>query len=392
MIKLDDVIDPEMIKVALRMTPPKVQVGTWGPDGERVCTSDEELAFDLRVPIVRRKGKRGGWRLPSKYDVPVNVVQEYVWARTSMNPTVTELTLRGGREVFAHSLLDRLMQRAMLEVVGKHADRLMPNSSSAYRPGRSHKTALGDVKKAVRSGSAFAVNIDLKGFFPSVSTDLLNEVLPQAMPWADSQLIKTLVATSKCSIVRAARNESTEDARTSNHLLQGSVLAPLLANVIADHLIGHPFNTRFGSEVLMLRFSDDMLLLSRSPQLLSKSLQFVESCLAGTPLRLHPDKGVRIPTDVRINRILWCGKLLHGSRLLTPPEKLKKLRTRLVNAISKPGQFRMMARVLLDELEDDPKRTWLEVFRAIQDECPQAEATLRALAVHRAPARAGWLR
>ncbi len=75
------------------------------------------------------------------------------------------------------TVADRVVQQAVVQVIGPVFDDRFTPSSFGYRPGRSARDAVGWVREGIRSGDRWVAEFDIVGFFDHLSHNrLLREV------------------------------------------------------------------------------------------------------------------------------------------------------------------------------------------------------------------------
>lgn len=71
------------------------------------------------------------------------------------------------------TVIDRLIQQALLQVLTPLFDPHFADQSYGFRPGRSAQQAVLQAQAHIRDGYTWAVDIDLKAFFDHVNHDML---------------------------------------------------------------------------------------------------------------------------------------------------------------------------------------------------------------------------
>lgn len=140
-----------------------------------------------------------------------------------------ELPKPGGglRVLGIPTVLDRLLQQAVLQVLQPEWDVTFSTHSYGFRPGRSAHQAVGKAREYYRAGQWRVVDLDLEKFFDRVNHDkLMSLVKERITDWRVSCLIRRyLQAGAKTGDVYIPRSEGTP---------QGGPLSPLLANLLLD--------------------------------------------------------------------------------------------------------------------------------------------------------------
>src|SRR5439155_304385 len=80
---------------------------------------------------------------------------------------------KGMRQLGIPTVVDRLVQQAMVQVLEPILDPTFSASSYGFRPGRSAHDALAKAKGYVAEGRVIVVDIDLEKFFDKVNHDIL---------------------------------------------------------------------------------------------------------------------------------------------------------------------------------------------------------------------------
>jgi len=135
----------------------------------------------------------------------------------------------GERELGIPTVLDRLIQQALLQVLQPILDPSFSNHSYGFRPGRSAHDAVLSAQSFVQSGRRVVVDVDLEKFFDRVDHDILIDRLRKKVP--DPGVIR---------LVRAFLNANIVDGdaviKRTRGTPQGGPLSPLLANVLLDEV------------------------------------------------------------------------------------------------------------------------------------------------------------
>lgn len=131
------------------------------------------------------------------------------------------------RELGIPTVLDRLIQQALLQVLQPRIDPSFSNHSHGFRPGRRAHDAVKAARGYVQSGKRVVVDVDLAKFFDRVNHDILIDRLRKRID--DAGVIR---------LIRAYLNAGIMDGGVvvDRHLgtPQGGPLSPLLANVLLD--------------------------------------------------------------------------------------------------------------------------------------------------------------
>ncbi|WP_425009515.1 group II intron reverse transcriptase/maturase [Novispirillum sp. DQ9] len=133
----------------------------------------------------------------------------------------------GERELGIPTVLDRLIQQALLQVLQPILDPTFSNHSYGFRPGRSAHDAVLAAQSFVQSGRRIVVDVDLEKFFDRVDHDILIDRLRKKIP--DPGIIGLVRA-----FLNAGISEGDAVTRRTRGTPQGGPLSPLLANLLLD--------------------------------------------------------------------------------------------------------------------------------------------------------------
>lgn len=127
------------------------------------------------------------------------------------------------------TVLDRLIQQAIAQVLEKLWDHTFSESSYGFRPNRSQSDAIKQCRQHVADGYRFCVDIDLSKFFDRVNHDRLMSRL--ALKVSDKRVLKLIGKYLKCGVIVDGLEEATGEGTP-----QGGPLSPLLSNIVLDEL------------------------------------------------------------------------------------------------------------------------------------------------------------
>jgi RNA-directed DNA polymerase len=133
------------------------------------------------------------------------------------------------RELGIPTVLDRLIQQALLQVLQPLIDPTFSEHSHGFRPGRRAHDAVKAARKYVQSGKRVVVDVDLAKFFDRVNHDILIDRLKKRID--DAGVIWLIRAYLNAGIMAGG-------VVSERHMgtPQGGPLSPLLANVLLDEV------------------------------------------------------------------------------------------------------------------------------------------------------------
>ena len=135
----------------------------------------------------------------------------------------------GTRMLGIPTVMDRLIQQAIHQVLQSIFDPKFSNQSYGFRSNRSAQMAVDEARKIIRAGYRWVVDIDLEKFFDRVNHDVLMYRLWKRIQ--DKRLLKLIRMYLKAGLMLGG----VESLRTEG-VPQGGPLSPLLSNVMLDEL------------------------------------------------------------------------------------------------------------------------------------------------------------
>ncbi|MEY5100679.1 MAG: hypothetical protein RJA36_3398 [Pseudomonadota bacterium] len=134
------------------------------------------------------------------------------------------------RELGIPTVLDRLIQQALLQVLQPLIDPSFSEHSHGFRPGRRAHDAVKAARAYVQSGKRVVVNVDLEKFFDRVNHDILIDRLRRRID--DAGVIRLVRAYLNAGIMEGGVVVVERHLGTPH----GGPLSPLLANVLLDEV------------------------------------------------------------------------------------------------------------------------------------------------------------
>ncbi len=135
----------------------------------------------------------------------------------------------GVRQLGIPTVVDRMIQQMLLNVLQPMFDPTFSEHSYGFRPGRSAHQAVVEAQGYVQSGRRWVVDVDLEKFFDRVNHDILMNRLARRIK--DKRILglirRYLEAGVMAQGIVIERFEGTP---------QGGPLSPLLANVLLDEV------------------------------------------------------------------------------------------------------------------------------------------------------------
>src|ERR1700704_2906172 len=167
------------------------------------------------------------------------------------------------------TVLDRLIQQAVMQVLQADWDPTFSEARFGFRPKRSAHQAVERAQAYIASGHAVVVDIDLEKFFDRVNHDVLMGLIAKRV--ADKCLLKLIRGFLTAGVLEGGLVSPTEEGTP-----QGGPLSPLLSNLMLDVLDkelekrGHRF----------VRYADDCNIYVRSQKAGERVMESIAQFLA----------------------------------------------------------------------------------------------------------------
>jgi RNA-directed DNA polymerase len=259
---------------------------------------------------------------------------------------------KGVRKLGIPTVLDRMIQQALLQILDPIFDPTFSEASYGFRPGRSAQQAVLRARNHVAAGYRWVVDVDLEKFFDRVNHDVLMSRVARKVK--DKRVLRLIRR-----YLRAGMMEDGVMSPRAEGTPQGSPLSPLLSNVLLDDLDkelerrGHRF----------ARYADDCNVYVRSKaageQVMASLERFLEKRLR---LKINRDKSaVGRPWDRKfLGYSIWMNRT---PRLKVAPQSVKRLKESL-RSLFRKGRGRNLETVIFDLSRII--RGWVAYFRFVE--------------------------
>ena len=231
------------------------------PDGRRCRQYAEQSA--RRLPALQR-----------------NIQSGHYWPQPAQRVWIPKLGSKELRPLGIPPVENRVVERAVRNVLEPIFEHDFALHSYGFRPGRGAKDALRRVQQLLEEGQSWIVDADLKGYFDSIPQDKLEAAVAERI--ADGAVLELIRRFLKQGVMESGKGWSPTETGTP----QGAVLSPLLANIYLnplDHLMAR-------KGWAMVRYADDFIILCGSQEQAERALAEVRQWVETAGLTLHPTK------------------------------------------------------------------------------------------------------
>ena len=186
----------------------------------------------------------------------------------------------GVRQLGIPTVIDRLIQQAIAQVLTPMFEEVFSPHSYGFRPGRSAHEAVEQSQEYIRQGYDWVVDIDLEKFFDRVNHDMLMARVARVVK--DKRVLKLIRAYLESGVMVNGVVMETEEGTP-----QGGPLSPLLSNIMLTDLDreleerGHKF----------VRYADDCNIYVKTERAGERVLKSVKQYLEKKlKLKVNPKK------------------------------------------------------------------------------------------------------
>ena len=325
---LERVVESGNMKLAWKQV--KRNKGSYGIDGRTIV--DTEIFLKTHWAMIRQAILDGSFK-----PYPVKRV---------------EIPKPGGgmRKLGVPTVVDRMIQQAICQVLNPIFDPAFSEFSYGFRPNRSAHDAVRQAREFQQNGKQWVVDLDLKQFFDEVNHDILMARVGRKVK--DKRLKRLVNAYLKSGVMLTDGYLATEKGTP-----QGGPLSPLLSNILLDDLDkelekrGHSF----------CRYADDCNIYVSSrkagERVMKSITEYLENLLK---LKVNKEKSA-VERPWKRKFLGFSSQKVFGKIRTSVPETIiKRFRSRMKELFHE-GRGSNVAR-LIKERMNPVLRGWLQYF------------------------------
>ncbi len=188
------------------------------------------------------------------------------------------------------TIKDRIVQMSCKQVIEPIFEADFENSSYGFRPKRSSKDAVTEIKRNLKQGRADVLDADLSQFFDTIPHNKLLIVIGRRI--SDKHIMHLLKMWLKAPI--SEDGKIIGGKKNKQGTPQGGVISPLLANIYL-HLLDKIVNSqeifrRLGIKII--RYADDFILIGR--EIPEEIIEYVKRLISKMGLELNMEKSRKV--------------------------------------------------------------------------------------------------
>jgi RNA-directed DNA polymerase len=186
------------------------------------------------------------------------------------------------------TLEDKIVQRAVVEVLNAIYEADFLGFSYGFRPKRSPHDALDALTVGIETRRVnWVLDADIRGFFDTLNHEWLIRFLEHRV--ADQRVVRLIQ-----KWLRAGVLEDGQRVRSEVGTVQGGSISPLLANIYLHYVfalwVQRWRRTQARGDIIVVRFADDSVVGFEYREEAERFLAELRARLARFGLALHPDK------------------------------------------------------------------------------------------------------
>src|SRR5579859_8143877 len=270
------------------------------------------------------------------------------------------------------TLEDKIVQRAVVEVLTAIYEQDFLGFSYGFRPRRSPHQALDALTVGIETKSvSWVLDADIQGFFDTLNHEWLIRFLEHRV--ADQRVVRLIQRWLRAGVL-----EDGQRTRSKRGTVQGGSISPLLANVylhyVFDLWVQRWRRTEARGDVVVVRFADDFVVGFEHREEADRFLAELRERFARFGLALHPDK----------TRLMEFGR--HADRHRRDrgdgkPETFNFLGFTHTCSTTRKGRFTVLRQTTRQRWQAKLREVKLELRQRVHDPIPEQGVYLRSVIV-----------
>lgn len=279
----------------------------------------------------------------------------------------------GGQRLLGIAALeDKIVQRALVEVLNQIYEVDFLGFSYGFRPGRKAHDALDALSVALTRGKVnWVLDADMRNYFDTIDHEWLERFIEHRI--ADRRVLRLIR-----KWLRAGVLEDGQHTRTETGSPQGAVISPLLANIFLHYVLDtwtHWWRrTQAKGELIVVRYADDVVFGFQYRWEAEKFKVLLRQRLAQFGLKLHPEK----------TRLVEFGRFAAKNRKEKgegAPETFDFLGFTHTCAMSRKGNFIVLRKTIRKRLAAKCRDVRRQIRQRMHDPVPEVGRWLRSVII-----------
>ena len=257
------------------------------------------------------------------------------------------------RPISIPALEDKIVQKAMVEILNAIYEQDFLDCSYGFRPGRGQHQALDEMGRVICTRpTGWILEIDVTAYFDSIVREQLMEMIEKRV--RDGSVLCLIRKWIQVGVIEEGRLLLSETGTG-----QGQTISPLLANIYLHHVLDEWFENevkpRLRGAAHEIRFADDAVLCFQYKEDADRVMEVLPKRFAKYGLTIHPEK----------TRLLEFGRYAeeNAKRQGKKPATFDFLGFTYVCARSRKGKFTVHVRTM--------KKRFRRGLKAIAEWCQE---------------------
>lgn len=290
----------------------------------------DEVTVDELFSYIKEHKEEILWKIRNRKYKPLPVRRVYI---PKENGKLRKLGIP--------SVIDRVLQQAIVQVLTPIYEEQFSNSSFGFRPNRCCEQAVIKALECFNDGYDWIIDIDLQSFFDEVNQDKLMAIIHRTIK--DDDVISLIRKFLQSGVMEKGVVQKTKKGTP-----QGGNLSPLLSNIMLNELDKELENRGLN----FVRYADDCLIMVKSEKAANRVMESITTFITkklGLKVNVEKSKIAR-PNEIKylgfgfynkINQNIWRPKphiksvqkfktklrdILVRSRSISLDERLLKLK------------------------------------------------------------------
>ncbi len=192
------------------------------------------------------------------------------------------------RPISIPALEDKIVQKAMVEILNAIYEQDFLDCSYGFRPGRGQHQALDEVGRVICTRpTGWVLEIDVTAYFDSIVRKQLMEMIEKRV--RDRSVLRLIRKWIQVGVIEEGRLLVSETGTG-----QGQTISPLLANIylhfVLDEWFENEVKPRIRGAAHEIRFADDAVLCFQYKEDAEKVMEVLPKRFAKYGLTIHPEK------------------------------------------------------------------------------------------------------
>ena len=264
---------------------------------------------------------------------------------------------------------DKLVQRALVEVLNHIYEADFIGFSYGFRPGRSPHSALDALHVGItRKRVGWVLDADIRGYFDAINHGWLVKFVEHRI--ADRRIVRLIQKWLSAGVLEDGERQESEAGTP-----QGGVASPLLANIYLHYVFDlwvQAWRRHARGDVLVIRYADDILVTFQYEAEARRFWADLAKRFAKFGLELHPEK----------TRLLEFGRFATRDRERNgrgKPESFDFLGFTHICGKSRRGKFLLLRLTSRKRMRRKLGEVKAELRRRLHDPVPQVGKWLRSV-------------